>query len=191
MASSFDPNEIDSEHFCSFALSDIGGDEGNSQTGCSLKGENRSEMQGIERPESGFLGQFFSLIQDDLADFHEFPVATIFAKPRPDGNKVALGKFPKSTSAAQYRQDFDGCDGRGKEPIPLQESPSSGRTLFLHISFYQYAGVEIGPASLSHRLSRSCRIALAKRRPRSGLGFQAGRPARLLAGRRNPASSNR
>lgn len=83
-------------------------------------------MQRIERPQSCFLGQFLSLIQDALADFDESPVATIFAKPRPDGNKIALGKFSKSASAAQYRHDFDRGDGRGEESIPLQESPSSG-----------------------------------------------------------------
>ncbi len=83
-------------------------------------------MQSIECPESGFLGQFLRLIQDDLADFHEFPVTMIFAEPRPDGNKIALSKIPKGMSAAQYGQGFDRGNGRREKPIPLQEAPCSG-----------------------------------------------------------------
>lgn len=88
--------------------------------------EGRGEVQSIECPQPGFLGQILSLVQDDLTDFYKFPVATVFIESRPDGKKIAPGKLPKSASAAQDRQGFDGGDGRGEEPILLQEPLCSG-----------------------------------------------------------------
>ena len=91
-----------------------------------MKGDGRGQMQGIERPQSGSLGQFLGLMQDNFTDFHKLPIALIFAESRPDSKTITLGEFTDRASSVHYGQDFDRGDGRREKPIPLQETPRSG-----------------------------------------------------------------
>lgn len=81
-------------------MPNIGGNEGNDQTGGGLKCDGRSQVQGIERPQSSVLSECFGLMQNDFTDFHELPVATIFAESRLDGKTITLGEFTKRASTA-------------------------------------------------------------------------------------------
>ncbi len=114
------PNEIQRHRICDFALPDIGGNKGDDQTRGGLKCEGRGQVQGIERPQSGSLGQFLGLMQDDFTDFHKFPIATVFAESRPDRKAITLGEFTKRASPVHEGQDLDWGNCRREEPILLQ-----------------------------------------------------------------------
>ena len=59
-------------------------------------------MQGVERSYIRFLDQLLGVPEDMLAHFHEFPIGSILAQPRTDGEKIPQRKFttcPRRLSA--------------------------------------------------------------------------------------------
>lgn len=79
VGSLFDPYDVHRKLLGYLALPLIRGDERDHQTGGGLKGKDRGDMQGIQRPQSGFLDQLLCLMQNYLTDFHKLPVALVFS----------------------------------------------------------------------------------------------------------------